>query len=148
MQALEIARAQFAHCHHKQSAIGSKLAVDHWRGSDTNLRHHLEARAIVRRCFPGAQQGYAPKHIGAVRVECIDAVMLGRDKKNVQQSFTRNGHASGAEWLRIDFAIHIQHPEFSELGSSDVGRCEDFFVQLLPRLGIVVVIGEHIGALG
>src|SRR5881394_4491981 len=65
VQALEIARALFAHGDDKQSAVGSELAVDHRRGSDTNLRHYLKAAATVRRRLPAAQQRHAPKHIRA-----------------------------------------------------------------------------------
>ena len=92
------------------------------------------------------QEGYFPQGLGrgAVGVEGIDAVVLGGDEEHVVFALTGNldvGHIKG---LSVSIAVDGKSKDFSKLFGINVLRVENFFVEICPGAGVVVLGGQHL----
>ena len=82
MQPLKVHAAALGHRDHVDGAIGSARAIDDRRRRDADLGHDLDAAAVVARTLP-VEEGHLPERQAGLRVNRIDAVVLGRDVDDV-----------------------------------------------------------------
>src|SRR5579885_2192431 len=78
-----------------------------------------------------------------IRVECVDAIVLGGHENNIVDALTRNTHQGHVERLSIDLPVHRAREDLAEPGRIHVGKSQDGFLQVLPGTGEVIVIGGH-----
>src|SRR5215469_18242443 len=106
------------------SIFGHGDCVNHSRGpgleinsrcrSNADLRCDLTATMIIRRDLIGADQGYLPQQCKGVRVECIQASVLGCNIQYVTDALVRDSYASHVEGLRIHFAVDAKNSQQTE----------------------------------
>src|SRR6266481_4033113 len=76
----------------------------------------------------------------AVRIECVNAIVLCGDDNDVVHSGA-NGEVGDPQWLGVDGAIHAAREELAEGGSLDAGSCQREFVRVSAVAREIVVIG-------
>ena len=64
------------HRHHKNGAVGSCRAVDHRRGSDSDLRYHLIATLPIPSRFSRTDHRRLPQLRSRVGIECIYRIVF------------------------------------------------------------------------
>ena len=102
------------------------------------------ATAIVRSCLAGLQQRNLPELRSGVSIESVNAIVLRGDEKHIVGALGGNGHRRGIEWLRVNFAIHGDLEDLSELCRVYVARRQNRLIQILAGASIVIVVGQNI----
>jgi len=129
----------------------SGLEVDDWSGRDANLWRDEEAAGIAfgerRNALAGIGEIDVPERSGrsAVGVEGIDAVVFGGDEKDVVFAFAGNLEIGELQRLGVNVAVDFEGKEFAELCGIDVGRSEDFFVEVSAGASVVVLSRGDLG---
>src|SRR6267154_3824682 len=80
----------------------------------------------------------------AIRIEGIDAVVLGGDEPHVMRTFSGDRNPCQIQWLRIKITVHWIGKESSELRLIYVSGCEDRFVCIGSGPRNVIVLRDHI----
>src|SRR5690348_5136154 len=86
------------------------------------------ARLVEKAHFPQRRIG------GAVRVEGVNAIVLGGDEQNVMHAFAGNLDRREEERLRVYRAIHLERADLAKLFNVDVLR-RGFFRAAWRRSG-------------
>ena len=105
---------------------------DRCRG-DADFRSNKRALRVVFRNRHGTtrfvEQAHLPQRriIGTCRIEGVDAVVLGGDKKNVVLALARNIDCRKEERLREDRTVDFEGAQLAELFLVDVLGSENLF---------------------
>ena len=90
-----------------------------------------------------------PVKNAGVRIECIQAVVFGRDDNKIMIAFenspTENRCIGDVERLRVHLAVNYQIEKQAKSLGIDIRGCQDEFVWIPTSPRVVVVIRQDIG---
>ena len=89
-----------------------------------------------------------PKLSPSIGIECIEAVMLGRNDEDVPQSSMGDFQVMNIQRLCIDFPIYVYDKQLAERLGIYVLRRQDFLKQILSSARVVVVPGQDVLSTG
>lgn len=138
-----VARAVLGHGHEVNNRVAGRRSIDNGGGSDSYVRRHLTASAIVGGDFAGLESGFVPDEGAAVGVVGVDAVMFGCDDQQVVGD-TGDTDGRNVERLCVDQSVGGDRKKFSEGGGIHILWCEHGLAVVKPSTRVNVVVSEDV----
>ncbi len=90
-------------------------------------------------------EAHLPYWLGAlvVRVEHINAIVLGLHKHHVVRAFSGNAHIRHIQRLAVNLAVHTERKNLPKLRGFNVLRRQNCLAVILAASGVVVMLGQH-----
>ena len=122
--------------------------VDHRRGGDRDLRHHVLAyRVRGARGQSGGRidEAAPPQGRRAVGVDRVDTAVLGGGEYDVERAQARQGQVRLHQRLRVGVAVEGEGVDLAERRRADIGDGERRFVEVLAGARRIAVGDQHVG---
>ena len=84
------------------------------RGGDADLGSHLPTPAVVGRRLAGRQQSHFPDLRAGIRIERIQAVVLGGRDQHIMWSLVRDSDPGDVKRLGVHQTVQCHLEEFAE----------------------------------
>ena len=150
MQAVKDLVAPLGHGDDIESVCGR---IDHRRAGYAELGR--DGRTIqdigdARRCLARygigeadlPERGLVRAGVG-VRVECVDAIVLGGHEHNVVNALAGDGDGGQVEWLRVELSIDRPGEDLTELGRVHIRGRQNRFREILSGPGEIVTVSRN-----
>ena len=147
VQAFHVLAGFFGPRHQIHSA---SVGIDHRSSRDADFGREIDAGYIVsagnsRNAGLGIDETYLPQgtRVGAgvtVRIERVNAVVLGRDIYDVMNAFIRNNHVGHIQGLNVNLSIQRASEQPAKGCNVHIGRSKYKLVDILAGASIAVVI--------